>query len=463
VAPKASRFTRGRSDKVGRYTIFAVASGSIFMLSIDATILAGALPSVGQALHTRITWVAWTITAFQLGQGISMPIAGRISDQFGRKRVFISSVCVFTTASLCCALATSVYELVAFRAIQAVAGGAFLPATTGMLSEHFGTDRDRAIGLLASIFPVGGISGPVLGGVIITLWSWRGVFLINIPIGVLIVIAAIRFLPPDVRQTQDRTDVIGALEFGIAVLGLMLAITNLGSSGVELWSPTVLGPLAISWAVGGLFVRRMKSASHPIIPLTLFHARGFMVMNIVNTIFGACVLGVGSLIPFYAQVRFHISVLRSSTLLTARAVGMIVVSGIAAVLLRRTGYRKPIAVGFGLIAAGFVALAFRPGSIDPYWWLVAVTAISGIGFGFATPAANNALLALAPEDVSAVTGMRGLFRQSGGIISTSIIAAFVARSADQGLALATAFELVSLPIVGVIPLLFFVPDQRGPW
>ena len=104
-------------------------------------------------------------------------------------------------------------------------------------------------------------------------------------------------------------------------------------------------------------------------------------MNLVNVVFGACVLGVGSLIPLYAQVRFHISVLRSSTLLTARAVGVIVVSSAAAFLLRRTGYRAPIAIGFCLIAAGSGGLAVTSGAIDPYWWMALVTASSGIASG----------------------------------------------------------------------------------
>jgi len=117
--------------------MFAVARTSIFILSVDATVVAGALPSVGHAPRTRIAWAARTLTKYQLGQCISMPIVGRISDQFGRERVFGGSVCAFTAASVFCGQSTSVYELLALRAPQAVGGGAFLPATTGMISDHF--------------------------------------------------------------------------------------------------------------------------------------------------------------------------------------------------------------------------------------------------------------------------------------------------------------------------------------
>src|SRR5579862_7278307 len=121
-----------------------------------------------------------------------MPTAGTISDMYGRKKVFIGAVVLFTTASLCCGLATNIYMLVALRALQALGGGAFMPSATGIVTDLFGADRDRAIGMFTSIFPIGVIVGPVLGGVFVTYWSWRGIFLVNIPVGAaLLVLGAV--------------------------------------------------------------------------------------------------------------------------------------------------------------------------------------------------------------------------------------------------------------------------------
>ncbi len=178
-----------------RYLVFAVVSVALFMASVDQTIVATALGTLQHDLHARVNWSSWTITIYALGQILVMPLAGRVSDQYGRRRVFICAIVLFTTASLCCGLANDIYVLVALRAIQAIGGGAFMPAATGIVSDQFGPDRDRAIGLFTSIFPIGGIVGPVLGGVFVTYWSWRGIFLVNVPIGIVLFGLALAFIP----------------------------------------------------------------------------------------------------------------------------------------------------------------------------------------------------------------------------------------------------------------------------
>lgn len=448
---------------VRRNAIFVVTGVALFMASIDMTIVATALPTINHGLHTRITWASWTLTAYLLGQAVTMPIAGRISDQLGRRRVFIGAVCLFTTASLLCGMSTSIYELVALRAVQAVGGGAFMPSATGIVSDHFGSNRDRAIGLFTSIFPIGGIVGPVLGGLILGAWSWRGIFLINVPIGLLLVVAALRIIPATPPTVRRRPDFVGAVQFGATILALMVSITNLGEAHVSVLSPSVVAPFVLAVLFGAAFLRRAGRSDNPIIPIRLLRARAFLIMNVINLIFGASALGAATLIPLYAQERFHISAVRSGTLLTARALGMIAVAGATTFLLRRLGCRLPIAAGFVVAAGGFVTISLRAHGADPYWWIAAGAALTGLGFGMAAPASNNAILSLATGDIAAITGLRGMFRQSGGIMCISIITAVAARSADQGLALGRAFIVFGCAIVAVIPLVFRVPDQRAPW
>src|ERR1700712_1627595 len=165
--------------KPRRYLIFAVVSIALFMASVDQTIVATALGTLQRDLHAQVNWSSWTITIYALVQILVMPLAGRISDQYGRRRVFIGAIVLFTVASLCCGLASNIYELIGLRAVQAIGGGAFMPSATGIVSDQFGRDRDRAIGFFASIFPIGGIVGPILGGGFVTYWAWRGVFLVN--------------------------------------------------------------------------------------------------------------------------------------------------------------------------------------------------------------------------------------------------------------------------------------------
>ena len=151
-----------------RFLVFAIVSLALMMASIDQTIVATALPTLQRDLHTQVNWSTWTLTIYALGQILVMPLAGKVGERFGRKRIFLGAVILFTAASLCCGLAGNIYLLIALRGVQAIGGGAFMPSATGIVAQMFGRDRDRALGLFSSIFPIGGIIGPVLGGVFVT-------------------------------------------------------------------------------------------------------------------------------------------------------------------------------------------------------------------------------------------------------------------------------------------------------
>src|SRR6201994_3474436 len=204
-----------------RFLVFAIVSVALFMASVDQTIVATALSTLQRALHAQVNWSSWTITVYALGQILVMPLAGRISDQYGRRRVFICAVVLFTVASLLCGLAGNIYVLVGLRAVQAIGGGAFMPSATGIVSDEFGPNRDRAIGLFTSIFPIGGIVGPILGGLFVTYWSWRGIFLVNVPLGVLVFALSLAFIPRAQVRKSHGIDVPGIAMLGIGLLGVM--------------------------------------------------------------------------------------------------------------------------------------------------------------------------------------------------------------------------------------------------
>src|SRR5579884_381245 len=169
----ASESTTG-GTRHSRYLVFGASSVALLMSSIDATIVATALPTMTRELATSITWSSWAVTAYLLGQTVAMPLAGKLSDSLGRRRMFLAYVATFTLASLACGLALNVYVLIVFRFIQALGGGGFMPSAMGVVSDNFGRDRDRAIGLFSSVFPLGAMLGPALGGFLVGYWSWRG-------------------------------------------------------------------------------------------------------------------------------------------------------------------------------------------------------------------------------------------------------------------------------------------------
>ncbi|HXB50104.1 MAG TPA: MFS transporter [Streptosporangiaceae bacterium] len=447
----------------GRFAIFAIVSIALMMSSVDQTIVATALPAIQHDLAAQVNWSSWTITIYALGQVLVMPLAGKMGDQYGRKRIFLGAAALFTAASLCCGLATNIYLLIVLRAIQAIGGGAFMPSATGIVTETFGENRDRAVGLFSSIFPIGGIIGPILGGVFVSYWSWRGIFLVNIPIGVVLLVLAAVFIPDIAPRPDQHLDIRGIVLLGSMLLAAMLGIGYLGGAGSNAASWHFVVPEVIAVAAGTAFVRHAGRARSPFISLRFITGRGFGVMNLLNFLYGGAVLGFAPLVPLYAQERYGLSALAAGTLLTARAVGMIATAGLAVYLLRRTGYRWPIAVGFTLAAIGLVATAASPHGLSTYGWLVLATGICGVGMGISTPASNNATLQLAPEHTAAVAGLRGMFRQSGAITAVSITASVVARSANPGIAQAHVFVVFAAVLIGSLPLVFLVPEHRGRW
>ncbi len=447
-----------------RRLIFAIVSLGLFMASVDATIVATALHPIGHSLHSTINWTAWTVTIYQLGQIIAMPLAGKVSDQFGRKNVYVISAVVFTVSSLACGLSTSIYMLVAFRLIQAIGGGAFMPSASGIVADHFGRDRDKALAMFTSIFPIGGIVGPVFGGLIAQDWSWRGIFFVNVPIGAVLIVLAIKFIPKGIRRPSASIDGRGVALLALTILFGMLAITTLGTAGVEPWDPRCLLPFLVSCGLGAAFLRHSKRSPAPFIPIRLLLGKSFFAMNIVNIVFGTVVLGFAALIPLYAQNRYHIPLASAGTLLTARAIGTVCLAGLSAMMLRRTGCRMPMVVGFSAIAVSLVMLAVQaPAGVPPYIWLAGWSLLTGLGMGVSTPATNNATLQLAPDQVAQIAGLRGMFRQSGGILSISVTTALLARSADPGIAQAYTFVVEAALMVVLVGVAFIVPDHKGRW
>ena len=442
-----------------RWVIFSVASIALFMSSVDSTIVATGLPAIRHALHTHLNWVSWTMTAYQLGLVTCMPIAGRIADISGRKKVFVLAAGLFTAASLLCGLTSNIFELVVLRALQAVGGAAFMPSASGMVIDAFGKDRNRAIGLFSSVFPLGSIAGPIFGGVIISTWSWRGLFMVNVPVGLVFTVLAVRYLPSSPPRTGRRADVSGSALMGGAVLALMLAVSDAGNPSSGLLSPLVVGPALLAAGLGAMWLWRSSRVADPVIPLRLLRGRAFASMNTVNFVWGACVIGLGALLPLVGEEAYGLTPLRAGTLLTAWAASEIGVAVVAALLLHRTGYRLPMLVGFGLVAAGLVIAGVHPVGLPTYLWLLVAAALAGVGTGISAPAANNATLELAPEDIGAIVGVRVALRQSGAIVAVAVTTAVATQSASEAAALLRAYLVIGLLLVLIGPLVLAVPDN----
>jgi len=257
--------------------------------------------------------------------------------------------------------------------------------------------------------------------------------------------------------------VTGMVTLGVAILASMLGISYLGGSGASLASARFFVPIVVAIIAFGLFARNTRRSATPFIPPKLLHGSGFGVMNVINFLYGSAAFGFAALVPLYATQRFGIRSLESGTLLSARAIGIIAASTVATMLLRRTGYRWPMAVGFSVTAGGLLAMAASPVGLSPYTWLAFAAALTGLGMGVASPATNNASLQLAPEHVAAIAGLRGMFRQAGSITAVSVTTAILARSAHPGLTQGHIFAVFAVVMLCTLPFMRLVPEHRGGW
>jgi Arabinose efflux permease len=444
-----------------RWLILAIVSVGFLMVSIDQTAVSTALQAIGTDLGASLAWTSWTITLYALGQIIAMPVCGRLCEQFGRKRMFVIGVGMFTLASAACGLADHIGLLVAARAVQGLAGGAMLPTATGLVSDSFGPQRDRAVGMFTSIFPIGALIGPVVGGVLVHLAGWRWIFMVNVVPGLVLCLAAALLIhekrPAGRRQTIDW---LGIAVLVVLLLAVMTAAARFGNG--SLTDPLALIGLGVAVVALPVFWWHIRREPDAVVPARLVVGNLFGRMNVVNVVFGAAVIGFGSLVPLYAQLRYGIDPLTSGGLLTARAVGTIGTSSLAVWLIRRTGQRVLIIGGFAVVVAGVLMLA-APVASGVEMWLTIGAAITGLGMGLSAPAANNAIMHLARGEVAAVSGLRGMFRHCGAIAAVSTVTALTTASAVPGEVVAWSFVVLAGLLVACVPLVLTIPDRREGW
>ena len=452
---------------VRRRPIFVIVAFALLMMSLDGTIVATALHAIQQDLGTGVNWSGWTITAYSLGFVIMLPVAGKLSERLGRKRVFLGSVAVFTAASLLCGLSGNIATLIALRALQAAGGAGFTPSATGIIVDHFGEERDRAVGLFGSIFPIGSMIGPIFGGIFVTWWSWRGIFYVNLPIGLLVLVLAWRLIPADPPRRRDpgfTMDPGGMALMAAGLLGGMLAASWLGEPGARLDDIRFLLPAVIGAGSLALFLRHIARVPRPFIAPRFVAGRQFGVVNLANALFGGVTKGAIALVPIYAAYRYGLDALQAGTLLIAQGLATIAFSATAAFALRRSGHRLPVLLGVTAICAGLVLLSLAPRfGLSPWTWLACGAFVIGAGSGTINPATRNAGLQLAPEHSSTLAALRSLSLQVGGIVTVSIATAILAGASDPAAAQAWIYLAMAACLLLALPLVARIPEHRGRW
>ncbi|MDD5701856.1 MAG: MFS transporter [Dehalococcoidales bacterium] len=446
-----------------KYLIFAVVSIGMLMAAISTTVVAVAFPQIVSAFDTTLIVAGWVFSVSQVAATAGMPLIGKISDAYGSKITFIMCIILFTVGSLLCAIAPNIILLIVFRLIQGLGIGGLLPVGTSVIAEEFSSRRQQYIGFLSSVYAIGTIFGPNLGGWLVTAFGWQSSFWIFVPFGILILIAIIILLPKN-RGKASKLDLVGA--------GFLMVIISTFLAGISLMGNTEQG---IPWTAVGLlfaagvvliiiFMRRQVRVINPIIDVEILQEKRFLAANVLNFILGLGLFAITSFIPLYAITIFGMSTFESGLIMTPRSIGVLIASALVSISLLRWGYRQPMVIGTIVTAATVGIMAIVNPETTIFGWqmnsfvlLGLILLVNGVAQGITLPAANNACIELMPERVGTITGVRGMFRQVGGAIgiATMTLALHNSSSIEQGFFLVLigigVLMLFSLPLIYMVP------------
>jgi len=452
---------------VTKYVVFTVTSLSFLLVAISGTTVSVAFPIITSSFNVSLILAGWVLSVNQLAATAIMPLAGKAGDIFGGKLTFLISIAVFTVGSLLGAIAPNIEFLIAARFIQAIGLGSFLPLGTAIVSEQFPDARQQAIGLFTSIMPIGMIIGPNIGGWLVDAFGWRSVFWLNIPLGVIVFIASF-FLLRSGKREEGQLDLVGAGLFTGSLSAFLIALSQMGSNhgGTSWILPVLLFAIAIVLIV--VFIRHEGKIKNPIIDLQVLREKPFLAANMFNLLYGISVLGFMSFIPLYATSVYGMSTLQSGLILTPRSVGTMAASIVTSIFLPKWGYRGPILFGTGMMVLSLFLLGVESTGINMLgiklsgtMILIAIMFLSGVGMGVTAPAANNACIELMPNRIATITGVRGMFRQSGSAISIAVTSLILQnfRDMNDGFTV-VCFGLAAIMVI-TTPLVFAMPKAAG--
>ncbi len=400
--------------------LFAVMLG-MFLSALDQTIVGTALPRITGDLHGTNELYTWVVTIYLLTATITGVFYGKLSDIFGRRPMLLIGISVFLMGSALCALAWSMESLILFRGIQGVGAGAIFPISLAVIGDLF-TPRERGKyqGLFGAVFGVSAILGPLLGGWLTENLSWHWIFLVNLPIGIVALTIIYRFLPTVHGERPTRNlDYLGAAVFTVAVSLLLIGLTN--KQTMEWTDPWVGGAILVSLVVGLAFLFVEARAAEPIVPLELFHNRGYAVTILVTFLSAMGFFGAIVYLPLWFQTVREISPTDSGLQTLALLAGILgsIVSG---ALVSRTGrYKWLIAGSLLLTTIGLWLMTNLTATTDlPMLWVWMF--ITGLGIGPSFSVLTIVIQSVVPfERLGVATSNLTFFRQIGGSVGLAIV------------------------------------------
>src|ERR1700760_1150132 len=403
------------------------------MSILDTTVVNVAINHLSAAFHAPLTTIQWVITGYTLALATVIPITGWAADRFGTKRIYLTSLVLFTAGSIASGLSWSAGSLIVFRVLQGIGGGMIMPSVMTIMTKKAGPHRmGRVMGVLGVPMLIAPIIGPILGGWFVDNASWRWIFFINVPIGIGAFIGALMVLEPDQPQPAHRLDWRGMalLSPGLAVFIFGLAESSTyGFGSVRSWGPTLVGVVLIAaW-----FVHSWR-APNPLIDLRTFaHTRAGAAAG-TFLLFAISVFGTMLLVPLYYQAVRGASALQAGLLLAPGGLGAMLLMPVAGKLTDRYGPTWLPAAGLPLVAIGLIPFVFV-GAHTSYVLLSCANFVQGLGMGLAMmPNMTAAMQAVPATAIARTSTAMNIIRQAGASIGTAVLSVILASAITSNLA-----------------------------
>jgi EmrB/QacA subfamily drug resistance transporter len=406
-----------------KWPVMAAVASGLFLATIDGSIVNISLPVIEKELNAPFALVQWVILGYLLVITTLMLAIGRLADMVGKKNLFLAGYIVFTLGSALCGLATTIQQLIGFRALQALGASSIMALATAIVTETFpSTERGKALGLTGSLVSIGLVAGPPIGGIILGNLSWHWIFLVNIPIGIIGSILVYRYIPAWKPHGGQHFDLAGGFTLFACLLCFLLGLTLGQQLGFN--DPWVL-LLLFSWACFlVVFILLERRAPEPMIDFSLFRNKLFSINLITGFMTFVCSAGIVLLMPFYLQNIMHLDPRKAGLLLTTVPIAMGTMAPLAGWLSDRFGTRPLAALGLIILTIGYFLVGTLTEETSVFGYLLRFLPV-GIGMGIFQSPNNSAIMGESPrEHLGVASGLLSLSRTVGQTTGIALVGTF---------------------------------------
>lgn len=418
----------------GILTLGAVVVVGSVMAILDATVVNVAIPTLGRELEASISQVQWVITAYFLAFASVIPLTGWLAGRFGARRVWLAALVVFMAGSVLAGSAWSVGALIAFRVVQGLGGGLLMPVGQTVLAQAAGRERmGRVMSVIGVPMFLAPVFGPVIGGAIVDSASWRWIFFLNLPVGLLAVALALRFLPAAEARTAARLDLAGLALLPPGLALLVWGVSEAGSRGSVAGTRTVIGVAAGAVLIAAFVLRARGRGGEALIDVGLFRSRGFAAAAATNLLLGVALFGALILLPLYFQLVRDRTPLETGLLLIPQGAGAAIGLPVAGWSSDRLGPRRVVAAG-ALVALAGTAVYAQIAADTSYLTLAAALFVIGLGLGATIAPSMAAAYQSVPQQAAGhATSTINVVQRIAGSVGTALLAIVLQRRIAENL------------------------------